>query len=79
MELQELLAELDAALEGGSTESSTLWEQALTHSSYAYEHGLPKGSENERLEFLGDAVIDLAVSRYLYENFPDRPRGSSRG
>lgn len=47
--------------------------QALTHRSYAYENGgLP---HNERLEFLGDAVLELVVTEYLYGAYPDRPEG----
>lgn len=46
---------------------------ALTHRSYAYENGgLP---HNERLEFLGDSVLGLAVTAQLYERFPDVPEG----
>jgi ribonuclease-3 len=41
--------------------------QAITHSSYANEHD---GAQNERLEFLGDAVLELAVSHALFEKFP---------
>ena len=41
---------------------------ALTHSSYANENNLPKTSYNERIEFLGDAVLELATSDYLYNN-----------
>lgn len=48
--------------------------QALTHSSYAHEEGR-EGEDNERLEFLGDAVIQLAVTERLYRQFPDRPEG----
>jgi hypothetical protein len=44
---------------------------ALTHRSYAYEHGgLPT---NERLEFLGDAVLELTVTVELFQQHPDRP------
>jgi ribonuclease III len=50
-----------------------LWEQALTHRSYAYERGgLPT---NERLEFLGDAVLGIVITDQLYNEFPDQPEG----
>lgn len=50
-----------------------LLEQALTHRSYAYEHGgLPT---NERLEFLGDAVLGLVVTDEIYARFPELPEG----
>ena len=52
-----------------------LLEQAFTHSSYVNEHRYLKLSDNERLEFLGDAVLELLVSRYLYRSFPDLPEG----
>ncbi len=45
-----------------------LLEQALTHSSYANESKNPRGS-NERLEFLGDSVLSLIVSDYIYSNY----------
>jgi ribonuclease-3 len=46
---------------------------ALTHRSYAYEHGgLPT---NERLEFLGDAVLEMVVTDTLYRRYPDRAEG----
>ncbi|MGM0653608.1 MAG: ribonuclease III [Bacillota bacterium] len=51
-----------------------LYEQALTHSSYAHEKGRRK-KHNERLEFLGDAVLELIISDYLYETFPNLPEG----
>ena len=44
--------------------------QALTHTSYANEGKHAALSHNERLEFLGDAVLDLIVSQYLFVNFP---------
>ncbi len=62
---------LEAALGTGLTPA--LLEQALTHRSYAYEHGgLPT---NERLEFLGDAVLGLVVTDALYAAHPDVPEG----
>ncbi len=53
----------------------SLLETAFTHTSYANEHRLLKISHNERLEFLGDAVLQLIISQYLYEKYPDRPEG----
>ena len=52
-----------------------LLEQAFTHSSYVNEHRNLHLSDNERLEFLGDAVLELIVSRYLYRELPDLPEG----
>ena len=50
-----------------------LYELALTHRSYAYENGgLPN---NERLEFLGDAVLGVVVTEFLFGRFPDFPEG----
>lgn len=50
-----------------------LYQLALTHRSYAYENGgLP---HNERLEFLGDSVLGVVVTEYLYRTFPDLPEG----
>jgi ribonuclease-3 len=48
---------------------------ALTHKSYVNEHRAEGLGDNERLEFLGDAVIDLAVSHRLMERFPDAQEG----
>lgn len=45
---------------------------ALSHSSYANESG---GVSNERLEFLGDAVLNLALAEFLYRRFPERDEG----
>ncbi|MCS7233227.1 MAG: ribonuclease III [Synergistetes bacterium] len=50
-----------------------LLKEALTHPSYAHEHGLEK--DNERLEFLGDAVISLVVTEYLLNQYPERKEG----
>ena len=49
--------------------------QALTHSSYANEKKLGKLGSNERLEFLGDAVLELVSSDFLYHKYPDKPEG----
>ena len=63
----ELLRAIDTGLSPG------LLERALTHRSYAYENGgLPT---NERLEFLGDAVLGLIVTDALFRRYPDLPEG----
>ena len=51
-----------------------LLKQALTHSSFANEKH-KKQSDNERLEFLGDAVLELVSSEFLYQNYPKLPEG----
>lgn len=51
-----------------------LYEQALTHSSYAHEKG-HRRNHNERLEFLGDAVLELIISDYLYDAYPNLSEG----
>lgn len=48
---------------------------ALRHSSYINEHKLSREDCNERLEFLGDAVLELVSSDFLYNKFTDRPEG----
>ena len=48
---------------------------ALTHSSYGNEVYRDKLHNNERLEFLGDAVLELTVSNYLYKNYSNMPEG----
>ncbi|MCX6787261.1 MAG: ribonuclease III [Candidatus Kaiserbacteria bacterium] len=49
--------------------------EALTHRSYLNEHRDYAGSHNERLEFLGDAVLELAVTDFLFKKFPAKPEG----
>ena len=49
--------------------------QALTHRSYANENNLKKIENNERLEFLGDAVLEIVTSDYLYRKYPTRLEG----
>ena len=49
-----------------------LLDMALTHTSYAHEaKQYPKPHHNERIEFLGDSVLSVIVSTYMYKNFPD--------
>ena len=52
-----------------------LLEEALTHRSHAREKPSPSNKQNERLEFLGDAVLGLIVSEYLAETFPELTEG----
>ena len=52
-----------------------LLKQALSHSSYANEKRLGKLGSNERLEFLGDAVLELISSEYFFEKYKDKPEG----
>jgi ribonuclease-3 len=63
------IAELEALL-GYSFEKRELLERALTHRSYANEHSSEGVQDNERLEFLGDAVLDLLVGHHLMLTFP---------
>lgn len=50
-------------------------EQAFIHRSYLNENRTVKKEHNERLEFLGDAVLELVITHYLFEKFPDRQEG----
>lgn len=54
--------------------NKNLLKQALTHRSYINEHSDEKIEHNERMEFLGDAVLELAVSEYLYQKYSN-PEG----
>jgi ribonuclease-3 len=60
---------------GYQFQAEGLLRQALTHSSYANEHHMKKHSDNERLEFLGDAVLEIVTSEHLYGLYPDYPEG----
>jgi ribonuclease III len=52
-----------------------LLKQAFTHSSYVNEHRKKESADNERLEFLGDAVLELGISQYLYREYPKMAEG----
>ncbi len=52
-----------------------LIRMALTHSSYANEQKINKQPDYERLEFLGDSVLEMVSSTYLYNNYPDKKEG----
>ena len=60
---------------GYTFHNPALLEKALTHSSYSNEHRLGKLNNNERLEFLGDAVLEVVSSEFLYKIYPERPEG----
>jgi len=53
----------------------SILEQAFTHSSYTHEKTHESPGHNERLEFLGDAVLELLISEMLYKQFPDYNEG----
>lgn len=67
------MSELEEIL-GYTFKNPELLKNALTHSSYANETHSHLGS-NERLEFLGDSVLSLIVSEYIYKNFKNLPEG----
>ncbi len=49
--------------------------QALTHKSFAHESRDPRAQDNERLEFLGDAILNLTICDYLVRTYPELPEG----
>ncbi|MEG0711990.1 MAG: ribonuclease III [Niameybacter sp.] len=50
-------------------------KNAVTHRSFANEHRNLQMKDNERLEFLGDAILDLIISKYLFDKYPVMPEG----
>ena len=68
------LSELESLLGVSFNKKETLLS-AVTHRSYLNEHREAKQEHNERLEFLGDAVLELVVTDYLFEKYPDKPEG----
>lgn len=68
------LNNLEATIEYKFNDLSIL-KTALTHSSYSNEHKVENCKCNERLEFLGDSVLSIIVSKYLYTRFDKRPEG----
>lgn len=63
-----------AAKLGITFKNYDLFEEALTHRSYLNEHKDAR-AHNERLEFLGDAVLELAVTHFLFTKYPSKPEG----
>ncbi len=56
-------------------DNMSLYQQAFSHSSFINDFNMDRTEHNERLEFLGDAVLELIVSRYLFDAFPKLPEG----
>ena len=69
-----MIKDLEAAI-GYRFRNITLLQNALTHSSYANERWHDSLRSNERMEFLGDSILGMAVAEFLYRSFPDRPEG----
>jgi len=62
-------------ISGITFKNKELLRRAFTHRSYLNENRSSESSHNERLEFLGDAVLELMVTEYLYEKYPDSNEG----
>ena len=60
---------------GYTFRNERLLEQAFTHRSYLNENRASGREHNERLEFLGDAVLELVVTEFLFAKYPDKPEG----
>jgi len=61
---------------GFSFNNIDLYQQAFSHSSFINDFNMNRLDHNERLEFLGDAVLELTVSRYLFDKHPHLPEGN---
>ena len=53
-----------------------VYQQAFSHSSFINDFNMDRLAHSERLEFLGDAVLELTVSRYLFDKYPNLPEGN---
>lgn len=60
---------------GAKFDDKEILQQALTHRSFLNEHKNLKGKHNERLEFLGDAVLELVITHYLFDKYPEKTEG----
>lgn len=74
MEHSKKFLELEKKI-GYTFENFDLLVNALTHSSYANEHRIPYTGNNERLEFLGDAVLEVTSSEFLFHKYPELQEG----
>ncbi|HGO3809894.1 TPA: ribonuclease III [Staphylococcus aureus] len=61
---------------GFTYQNIDLYQQAFSHSSFINDFNMIRLDHNERLEFLGDAVLELTVSRYLFDKHPNLPEGN---
>mgnify|MGYP006291235261 CR=1 FL=1 len=68
------LGQLERVL-GVAFNDRTILLTSITHRSYLNEHREATQEHNERLEFLGDAVLELVVTRYLFDKYPEKPEG----
>lgn len=69
-----MLEELEKKI-GYTFQDKSKLKLAMTHSSYANEKTVGKQENNERLEFLGDAVLELVSSQFLFKKYPKKPEG----
>ncbi|MCQ2492609.1 MAG: ribonuclease III [Lachnospiraceae bacterium] len=74
MKIEEQLLELENIIDY-HFKNKDLLKMALTHSSYANEKRIKKTMNNERVEFLGDAVLELIMSDYLFHTYPNKNEG----
>jgi len=73
-DINEAIEELQGKI-GYTFQNKALLKQALTHSSFANEQKINKLKDYERLEFLGDAVLELVSSEFLFKENPQMPEG----
>ncbi|NLJ83629.1 MAG: ribonuclease III, partial [Halanaerobiaceae bacterium] len=71
---KELVRELEKKIEINFNDRLLL-QRALTHKSFSNENTDLNLRNNERLEFLGDSVLSIVISSYIFEYFPDYPEG----
>lgn len=71
---QESLTKLEQTI-GYHFENKDYLKQAMMHSSYSNEHHMDKLKNNERLEFLGDAVLEIVTSEFLFQHYKEKPEG----
>ena len=70
----DMFTDLQARL-GYTFNAPVLLRKAMTHASYTHEEGQKADESNERLEFLGDAVLEVCVSDLLFHRYPNQPEG----